>query len=143
MDLDLKRIAQRMKLNKIGGTVVHHCAVLMKYLGAQKIEARVVHGYCISSGEICEHYWVKTEPDGLDLDIGYELACLYSPELMALKTVLLEDFPVGLKDREGREPEVLRQEDNQRLFELYETDPKTFWREAPLTVRNFSIHKGN
>ena len=115
----------------------------MKYLAAQKIEARVVHGYCISPNEICEHYWIKTEPDGLNLDIGYELACLYSPELMALKMVLLEEFPVGLKDQDGKEPEVLRQEDNQRLFELYDTDPKTFWREAPLNVRTFSINKGN
>lgn len=115
----------------------------MKYLAAQKIGARVVHGYCISAGEICEHYWIRTEPDGLDLDIGFELACLYSPELLALKTVLLEDFPVGLKDQDGKEPDVLRQEDNQRLFELYETDPKTFWREAPINVRNFSINKSN
>jgi hypothetical protein len=143
MDQDLKRIAQRMKLNKVSGSVVHHCALLMKYLAAQKIGARVVHGYCISPNEICEHYWVRTEPDGLDLDIGFELACLYSPELLALKTVLLEDFPVGLKDQDGKEPDVLRQEDNQRLFELYETDPKTFWREAPINVRNFSINKSN
>jgi hypothetical protein len=143
MDIDLKRIAQRIKLNKVGGSVVHHCAILMKYLATRKIEARVVHGYCISPNEICEHYWVRTEPEGLNLDIGYEIACLYSPELLALNTVLLEDFPVGLKDKEGKEPEILRQEDNQRIFELYETGPKTFWREAPMTVKTFSINKCN
>lgn len=143
MDEEIKCLARRIKLNRVEGSIVHHCAILMKWLAARKIEAWIVHGYCVSAGEICEHYWVRTEPEGLDLDIGYEIACLYSPELMALKTVLLEDFPVGLKDREGREPEVLRQEDNHRLFELYETDPKSFWNEAPTNVRSFSVYKGN
>jgi hypothetical protein len=135
--VDLKRMAQRMKLHKIEGTVVHHCALLVKFLAEEGIASKVIHGYCVSPNEICEHYWVRVEPEGLDMDIGYELACMYSPELMALKTVLSEDFPVGLKDRNGKEPEVLRHEDNQRLFELYETQPKAFWNESPKNVRTF------
>jgi hypothetical protein len=128
--MDVKRLAMRMKLHKVEGTVVHHCAILKKILAEKSIAARVVHGYCVSPGEICEHYWVRTEDEGLDLDIGYELACLYNPDLASLRTVLLEDFPVEL---EGTE--VLRQEDNQRLFELYETDQVTFWKESPKSVR--------
>jgi len=135
--MDLKRLAMRMKLHKVNGTVVHHCALLKKILNEQGVKASVIHGYCISPGEICEHYWVRTDDEGLDLDIGYELACLYSPELLAMKTVLSENFPEGLKGSDGKEPEVLRQEDNQRLFELYETDPVTFWKEAPKDVRTF------
>jgi len=135
--MDVKRIAMRMKLHKISGSVVHHCAVLKKLLYEKGIKSSVIHGYCISPGEICEHYWVRTDVEGLDLDIGYELACLYNPDLASLKTVLSEDFPEGLKDADGKEPEVLRQEDNQRLFELYETDPVTFWKEAPKDVRTF------
>jgi hypothetical protein len=135
--MDVKRIAMRMKLHKISGSVVHHCAVLKKLLYEKGIKSSVIHGYCISPGEICEHYWVRTDVEGLDLDIGYELACLYNPDLASLKTVLSEDFPEGLKDADGKEPEVLRQEDNHRLFELYETDPVTFWKEAPKDVRAF------
>jgi hypothetical protein len=135
--VDLKRMAQRMKLHKIEGTVVHHCALLVKFLAEEGVASKVIHGYCVSPNEICEHYWVRVEPEGLDMDIGYELACMYSPELMALKTVLTEEFPVGLKDRNGKEPEVLRHEDNQRLFELYETQPKAFWNESPKNVRTF------
>lgn len=137
MGLDLKRLAMRLKLHKVEGTVVHHCAILMKFLSEEGVASRMVHGYCISPNEICEHFWVQILPERLDLDIGYELACLYSPELMALKTVLAEEYPVGLKGQDGKEPEILRQEDNQRLFELFETDPKTFWNEAPKSVRTF------
>jgi len=128
MDI-VKRTAQRLKMHKIGGTVIHHCAILKKILPGK---SRIIHGYCVSPGEICEHYWLRTE-DGLDLDIGFELACLYSPELGELKTFLTEDFPEG--NWEG--VEVLRHEDNNRLFELYETDPTTFWKEAPKNVRAF------
>jgi hypothetical protein len=62
---------------------------------------------------------------------------MYNPELVSLKTFLADEFPPGLKDANGKEPDVLRQEDNQRLFELYDTDPVTFWKEAPKCVRTF------
>ena len=137
MTFDLKRTTMKMKLRRLQGTVVHHCAIVKKLLAEQGIASKVVHGYCVSPGEICEHFWVRTEDEGLDLDIGLELARLYTPELMALQTVLMEDFPIGIKDKDGKEPEVLRQEDNTRLFELYETDPVSFWNEAPKDVRTF------
>jgi len=91
--VDLKRMAQRMKLHRVEGTVVHHCALLVKFLAEEGVTSRVIHGYCVSPNEICEHYWVRVEPEGLDMDIGYELACMYSPELMALKTVWSRSFP--------------------------------------------------
>lgn len=143
MALDIKRMAKVLKLNKIEGSPVHHCALLVKYLTRQRIDAKIVHGYCISPGEICEHYWVRVEPEGLDLDIAYELACLWNPDLASMQVVLAEEFPVGLKDQDGKEPEVLRQEENQRLFELYETDPRTFWFESPMSVRSFLVNKFN
>jgi hypothetical protein len=135
--VDLKRLAQRMKLHKIDGTVVHHCAILVKVLRADDVQARIVHGYAVTPGEICEHFWVRVEPEGLDMDIGWELARLYSPELSNMRIVLAEEFPAGLKDKDGQEPDVLRQPQNRDLFELWETDPKTFWNEAPKNVRTF------
>ena len=130
---DLKRLAQRIKLHKIEGMVVHHCAILVKILGT----GRIVHGYAITPGEVCEHYWVRVEPEGLDLDIGWEVACMHSTELAGMQIVLAEDFPEGLKDKDGKEPEILRQDQNRDLLELWQTDPKTFWNEAPKSVRTF------
>jgi hypothetical protein len=135
--MDIKRLAMRMKLNKVNGTVVHHCAILKKILKEQGIKSTIIRGYCISPGEVCEHYWVRTDDEGLDFDIGYELACLYSPDLKTMTKFLSEEFPEGLKDAQGKEPEVLRQEDNQRLFELHNTDPVTFWKESPKGVQIF------
>ena len=127
----VKRIAMRMKLRKVEGSVVHHCALLCRLLD---VKAHVVKGFCVSPGDVCEHYWVRTDEEGLDLDIGMELACLYTPELRDLQTVLLAEVP-----QELAHVEVKKQEDNARLFELYETDPKTFWKEAPASVRNFRL----
>ena len=130
--MDVRRVAMRMKLHKISGTVVHHCAIVKKLLSEQGVKSRVIHGYCVSPGEICEHYWVRTDDENLDIDIGYELACLYSPDLRETKIFLTEDFPMELKDKD-----VLRHEDNTRLFELYETDAVTFWKESPKDVSTF------
>lgn len=132
--MDLKRFAMRIKLHKVGGSVVHHCALLQRALEHEGIKARVVKGICIvpRTREICEHYWVRTEDDGLDLDIGYEVGCLYSPELMAVDTVLLDTVPEGFTKPET-DPE------NIRLFELYMSDPRTFWLEAPMKNKNILI----
>ena len=46
--MDLKRIAMRMKLHKISGSVVHHCAVLKKLLAEKGVKSTIIHGYCIS-----------------------------------------------------------------------------------------------
>ena len=96
------------------------------------IETKLTKGFCVSPGEVCEHYWVRTVDEGLDMDIGLELAKLYSPELADMRTMLVEELPVELGH-----VKVLKQEDNERLYELYETDPKTFWSEAPNDVRTF------
>ena len=130
--MDVKRLAMLMKLRKISGTVVHHCAILRKLMTEAGIETQIVKGYCVSPGEVCEHYWVRTVEEGLDMDIGLEIAKLYTPELADMRTMLLEELPVELSN-----VKVLKQEDNERLYELYQTDPKTFWNESPHDVRTF------
>lgn len=134
--MDVKRLAMLLKLRKIGGTVVHHCALLQKILKERGVPSKVVKGYCVSPGEVCEHYWVETLDEGLHMDIGLECAKLHSPELSTLRTMLLKEIPEELKDAE-----VLKQEDNERLFELLQTDPKTFWAESPYDVRTFTPGK--
>jgi hypothetical protein len=127
----VKRIAMRMKLRKVEGSVVHHCAILCKLID---VKAHVVKGFCVSPGDVCEHYWVRTDAEGLDLDIGMAYATLFSPELATMRTVLLEEIPPELATIE-----VKKQPDNANLYDLYVTDPKTFWQEAPVSVRTFRI----
>ena len=127
----VKRIAMRMKLRKVEGSIVHHCALLCRLLD---VKAHVVKGFCVSPGDVCEHYWVRTDDEGLDLDIGMAYATLFSPELATMRTMLLEEIPSELANIE-----VKKQDDNARLYELYTTDPKTFWAEAPASVRTFRL----
>lgn len=130
--MDVRRLAMLMKLRKISGTVVHHCAILRKLLTESGVHTTIIKGFCVSPGEVCEHYWVRTTDEGLDMDIGLELAKLYSPGLTDMRTMLLEELPKELTD-----VKVLKQEDNERLYELYESDPKSFWSESPYDVRTF------
>ena len=140
-----KRVALRLKVHKIGGTVVHHVAILKRALDQQKVACEIVKGFCVimESKEVCEHYWVRLpNPQGsspsLDLDVAFAVAKLKSPELQALHPVLLESCPPGLTHSD--EKEVLIREENSRLFELFQRDSKAFWREAPKDVAGFRVN---
>jgi len=130
-----KRLALRLKVHNISGTVVHHVAILKRALDQQKIACEMVKGFCVimESKEACEHYWVRSA--GLDLDIAFTVAKLKSPELQALDPVLLEECPPGLIHSDEKE-DTIRNE-NSRLFELFQQDPKAFWRESPQDVSGF------
>ena len=137
MDAELRRLALRIKLHNVSGNVVHHAALLKKALDKQGMNTVMVKGYCVipETKEACEHYWIRDVESGLDLDIGFEVARLKSPELQALYPVLLESIPSGMIRSD--EKETMIREENERLFELYQRDPKAFWREAPRDVTNF------
>ena len=126
-----KHLALRIKLHKVGGSVVQHAALLKKGLELKGIESKLVKGYCVipETKEACAHYWVQTVPEGLDLDIGYTIAKIRSPELEALHTILLEELPPGFIRSDTDAIEITS--DNERLFDLYHTDGKAFWKEAP------------
>jgi hypothetical protein len=123
------RLALRMKVRKLTGTVVHHCAVLVKLLERERVTATLVKGWAVADGEVCEHYWVRADSD---MDIGYELACLFTPELTSITPSLLLELPEGLKRVDHSDPE------NARLFDLFHTDRVAFWKEAPPDVRAFT-----
>ena len=91
----------------------------------------------MESKESCEHYWVRTS-EGLDLDIAFAVARLKSPELQSLHPVLVDECPPGLT-RSDLEASDIREENN-RLFELYQQDPKAFWRESPRDVSSFHLN---
>lgn len=133
--MDARRFALRLKLHKVKGSVVHHCALFQRMLAAQGTSAHVIRGFCVvpQTREICEHFWVRTDKEGLDFDIGYAVGCLQTPELASVDTILLTEPPDGFT-KPDTDPE------NLRLFDLYQTDPKTFWADAPVEVRNFNVN---
>jgi len=137
MDETVHRLALRLKLRNVSGTVVHHAALLKKHLEQQGLEATLVKGFCVieDTKEACEHFWVRSE--GLDLDVGFKLASLKNPELMALRPVLLDFLPPGLTRSDLEE--ILIRDENNRLFDLHQSDPRAFWREAPRDVATFPV----
>lgn len=135
----VKRMALRLKLRKVGGSIVHHVALLKKALDQKGLSTRMVKGFCVieETKEACDHYWIREEATGLDLDIAFQVACLRTPELMALRPVLLETLPPGLTRSDEGEKQILAE--NNRLYELYQEDSKAFWSEAPRDVVAFPL----
>jgi len=139
MDEIVTRLALRLKMHNVGGNVVHHVALLKKALDLQGIKSKMIKGYCVieETKEACEHYWVRDLSTGLDFDIAFAVARLRSPELMALRPVLLDSLPPGLTRSDLEATQILQE--NSRLFQLYESSPKDFWREAPKEVSTFHV----
>ena len=139
MEEIVKHTALRIKLHNVSGTVIHHIAVLKRAMEQKGHPTEMVKGWCVipETKEACEHYWLRDLDSGLDVDLGFAVAKLRSPELMALKPVLLESLPPGLT-RSDQEENLIRAE-NCRLFDLYQADPKAFWREAPRDVASFHV----
>jgi hypothetical protein len=137
MDDLVKRTALQIKLRRTTGTIIHHIAILKRILEQKGHKTEMIRGFCVipETKEACEHYWLRDPNTGLDIDIGFTVAKLKSPELAAIHPVLLMELPQGLT-RSDQE-EILIRDENQRLFELFRADPKAFWREAPRDVSNF------
>jgi len=144
MDVDLRRIALRIKMHNVSGNVVHHNALLKRFLEQKGVKCELVKGYCVirETKEACEHVWVRVPgPQGpsLDLDLSFEVAKLKSPELQALYPALLESIEGIPNLIRSDEKEFVIRHENERLFELFQRDPKAFWREAPQDVRDFRM----
>ena len=139
MDDIVKHVALRLKLHNVGGTVIHHIALLKRHLDQKGYQTEMVRGWCVieESKEACEHFWLRDIETGLDVDIGFAVAKLRSPELMAIKPILLADLPPGLT-RSDSEETLIRSE-NSRLYDLFRADPKAFWRETPRDVVSFHV----
>ncbi|BAT22371.1 hypothetical protein [Yellowstone lake phycodnavirus 2] len=135
----VRRTALRIKLNKVGGSIIHHIALLKRGLENNKVQCEMIQGFCIipQTKEACTHYWLRETETGLDLDVGFAVACLRTPELAAIHPVLLEELPEGMTRSD--EGELTITSENQALFDLYHKDPKDFWRQAPSDVKGFSI----
>jgi len=139
MDEMVKHVALRIKVRNLSGNVIHHIAIMKRHLEQKGFMTEVVRGWCVieETKEACEHFWLREIETGLDIDIGFAVAKLRSPELMALKPVLVESLPPGLNRSDSEE--ILIRSENLRLFELLRSDSKEFWREAPRDVATFHL----
>lgn len=131
--------AVRMKIHNVGGTVIHHIALLKRSFDQKGFRTEIVKGWCVimETKEACEHYWIRDVETGLNLDVGFAVAKLRSPELEAITPVLLEDLPPGLTRSDSGETLILAE--NHRLYELFLSDPKAFWRATPRDVATFHV----
>ena len=139
MDDVIKHAALRLKVHNVPGTVIHHLAILKRSLDQKGTKTVMVKGWCVieQTKEACEHYWLREVETGLDMDLGFAVAKLRTPELAALHPVLLENLPLGLT-RSDSEETLIRAE-NSRLFDLFQENPKAFWRESPREVTSFHM----
>jgi len=135
----VKQAALRLKIHNVPGTVIHHLALLKRSLDQKGAKTVMVKGWCVieQTKEACEHYWLREVDTGLDMDLGFAVAKLRTPELAALHPVLLESLPPGLT-RSDSEETLIRAE-NSRLFDLFQENPKAFWRESPREVTSFHM----
>jgi hypothetical protein len=88
--------------------------------------SRLVQGYCSVNGDSCWHVIVMVEDEVLD--IGYELACLQDPEFTKCKFVLSQVEPEG----EYQKDQLVIDS-----WDLYQKDPKDFWKKMPKKVQDF------
>jgi hypothetical protein len=139
MDDVVKHAALRLKVHNVPGTVIHHLALLKRSLDQKGTNTVMVKGWCVieQTKEACEHYWLREVETGLDMDLGFAVAKLRTPELAALHPVLLENLPPGLT-RSDSEETLIRAE-NSRLYDLFQETPKAFWRESPREVTSFHM----
>ena len=139
MEDAVKQAALRLKIHNVPGTVIHHLALLKRSLDQKGTKTVMVKGWCVieQTKEACEHYWLREVDTCLDMDLGFAVAKLRTPELAALHPVLLENLPQGLTRSDSAETLILAE--NSRLFDLFQENPKAFWRETPRDVASFHM----
>jgi hypothetical protein len=137
MDVSIRKLSLGMKLHKVGGTVIHHQAILVRWLRqVQKLDCELVDGYVLTGdNESCWHCWVEAG------DKKYDIAWLIA-NLPDTRNSLVRQIPehcerMDLKDERGR----YVVDENMRLFDLFNSDEKKFWEEAPDTVKKFRYSK--
>jgi hypothetical protein len=115
----IKKIALRLKLNKLEGCGIAAPILVHEYLKRHhNIETTLVQGQYTSEHEKCSHVWIRHE--GTDYDIGHTMACLIDPEFTKVQYSLTEG-PSELSEQ----------------FELYQEKPSVFWKNSSRPLQNF------
>jgi hypothetical protein len=129
-----KRLALKLKLNKIDNCGIAAPILLNEILAKNGHKTKLVQGYCSLNQDTCWHVWVEVVdkcgslgPE--KLDIGYTIACLNDKEFEKCNMILHTNLAPGA-DTPSSDTESL---DN---WELYEKDHKAFWKKQPIKVQN-------
>lgn len=123
-----KRLALKLKLNKIDNCGLTAPILLNEILVKCGHTTRLVQGYCSLSDDTCWHVWV--EIGAQKFDIGYTIACLNDKEFLSCCPILHTSIAPGVKEPQ-RDTESLD------MWEIYQKDSKEFWKKQPIKVQNF------
>jgi hypothetical protein len=126
MESVLRRLALKIRLNKIENCGIAAPILLNEILAKKGFKTKVVQGFASLKEESAWHVWV--ECDGVQLDIASTLHQLKNPEEPLSHVSLSETYEEGCPQEN---PQVTAQ------WELYQKDSKQFWKEMPAKVQNF------
>jgi hypothetical protein len=121
--MDPKRIYLRIRLNKIEESIVYNQALIIKHLHKHGIQAELKQGYVQSGKDVCWHCWAEHEYTKYDY-IAYILNNI----------IYYTSIPENHKEQTHDMIDT-----NKKLFELYHTDQKEFWKNAPKKIREFKV----
>ena len=129
-----KRLALKLKLNKIDNCGLTAPILLNEILAKCGHTTKLVQGYCSLSEETCWHVWVEIGPSEHGshhkLDIGYTIACLNDKEFEKCTMILHTGLAPGAKTPQ-KDTETVD------MWEIYQKDSKEFWKKQPIKVQNF------
>jgi len=115
----IKKIALRLKLNKLKGCDIAAPILVHEYLKRHhSIDMTLIQGQYTSEHEKCAHVWLRYCDK--DYDIGHAMACLIDQEFTKVKYSLVEG-PSELSEQ----------------FELYQEKPSVFWKNSSRPLQNF------
>lgn len=127
-----RRLALRISLHKLPGSVVHHQALLHKHLERNGIKCTFTQGYALSPADkmACWHCWVTDEQGN-----EYDITAHSVGEILRSASIPEGYQRAEFQDDRGK----LILDENQRLYELFITDPRKFWEEAPPKLKSFKV----
>lgn len=124
----MERLLLKLKMHKIQISPVYTCALLVGVLKKQGLDdARIQQGYVTFGDSACRHFWVTA--NGQNYDIVTELGKKSNPMISAL--------PIQLETTVDPSVKVQEFEEFKLQLELYETNPKEFWKQKPRVLYTF------
>ena len=125
-----KRLALKLKLNKIDNCGIVAPILLNEILAKQGLSTKLVQGYSSLSNDTCWHVWVEVDKCTDKLDIGYTIACIQDKEFLSCQMILHTNLVPGSKPP---------QKDTESVdsWEVYQKDSKEFWKKQSIKIQNF------
>ena len=121
-----RRLALKIRLNKIEGVGVTGPIILHEILYTNSYPSKLVQGYCRTND--ADPFWHVIVMVGEEvLDIGHTLACLQDSEFIKFRFTMSQEEP----EEYQKEQMVIDS------WEIYQKDPKDFWKKMPKKIQDF------